>query len=475
MFLNNPTSTDEGSDDRYPCLTIDIPTLFTDRLGIRKRRLLPLLVFRSGNEFFVLEEVIVWMMDLVPIRPLKVLHGSVSTIGLLTAFYVVTGKPVLETGSDADLLIDSYLLFRLSPPEDPQQSLLPLWKPISGATLRKELRTVDSFVKSVRRSTRAKTPLTEALTAASSLFEQRIPKRYGKSFYTHLDSQWAQYKQLEGFTPSLPTYLRYLSRSPKVIPDENRTMTCEECDALIEATSNPSYRTLFEGAAGTGGRISEYAHMYRCDFVPAFYSKRLINTHSDDPLILFCDPVRSKWIGRWESREQTRETFLRRKYGLVPRNLSAEKKYRVGWKGMTFADHSLFRVPVWIDSARAIRFQSGVEEMAQVAKRSGMDVKTPYLFTGTGRGNHGEPLRIGNVEKAFQRSAEKLGLWGAPGIHIHGFRHFYVHYLRNELKFDTTLLQLSLGHEDERSSGSYGKDWQKAHDAAKAREAANAR
>ncbi len=464
-------------DERYPSLVIDIATIFTDRAGTRKRRLMPILALQTNAGILIPEEIIRWMMSEVTYKRLKALHASVAAVGRLWAFYTATGSPLMETAADVDSLIDSYLLMRVSPPENPEHRVFPLWDPVSADTAARDLRAIGALARNIRVGPSPATPLGLALKGSSDRFVQKVPRLFRKSFFAHLEAQWARYKALEGFEPILPSEIRYLARKPAATSSEEHTMTDDEARAIIEGTDNWTYRTLFEAADGTGGRISEYLHMFRFDLVPSLYSRRFMDFTSPDPLLIFADPVRSLWTGKYaeERRKQvTRATFMRRTYNLEPRLDDPDKSYALGFKGMKFPHADRIRIPVWLNSATARKVEDAALELGSVCKRAGTDRHHPYLFVSTGtRTTLGEPLRIGNVEKAFDRAACKAGLLGKPGIHLHGFRHKYVKHLRTN-GLQNAIVQFLIGHANENSNLAYGRDWQAAHDAVKSLEVAHA-
>jgi len=464
-------------DPRYPSLVVDVPTIFTDRAGLRKRRLMPILALNTGAMILMPDEIIRWMMSEVTYRRLKVLHASVAAVGRLWAFYTATGSPVLETAADVDALIDSYLLMRVAPPDDPDKRVFPLWDPVSAGTVARDLRAISALARSIRVGPTPTTPLGLALKGSSDRFAERVPSLFRKSYFAHLEAQWSRYKEMEGFQPVLPSEIRYLARRPEVTSSEEHTMNDEEAQAIIECTNNWTYRTLFEAAEGTGGRISEYLHMFRFDLIPSVYSRRFMEFDSPDPLLIFADPVRSLWIGKFanERRQRiTRATFMRRTYNIEPRLDDPDKSYALGFKGMKFPHVDRIRIPVWLTSGGARRVEDAALELGSICQRVGTDRDHPYLFVSTGtKTSLGEPLRIGNVEKAFNRAARKAGLLGKPGIHLHGFRHKFVKKLRTS-GLSNSMVQFLIGHANENSNNAYGRDWQTAHDAVKALEAAHA-
>ena len=471
----DPLSQPIQFDPRYSYLVIDVPLLFTvpGELG-KQRRLLPILIVRDGFDFHIPMEIVLWAMSLVKSRPLATLHGMVGAVGRLYAFHMATGSPILETGTDVDLLIDSFLAMRLMPPEEPAKRLFPLWDEIEGDTARSELRAFGSFVKSVR-SKGGTTVLSQALKTSNGVFTERVShNRNDKRFLGHLDEQWRAYQSLEDFSLALTPELKSLARRENVVPADEHCMTTEECDAIIKCTDNWSYRALFKAMKGLGGRLCEYLNMLRCDVLPNTSARLFTEFKTKNPLLLFAHPTRSKWVGKFDTRKNARSKFLRETFGAESRMRHSRKRLQSGFKGMVYQHKALIRIPVWIDSALADEVEAALLEMTQLCRTLGTAGEHAYAFVGTGhKDSLGQPLLTPNVERAFERAARKAGLAGKPGVGLHGFRHHYVWFLRNILNCSDTEIQFLIGHVALESGSHYGKTIQRAHDAARERELAH--
>lgn len=477
MFTSNESSTSQAFDERYPFVVVDFPVTLTDRAGIWQRRLMPLLILNIGGEATIPQESALWANDMVSVKPLKVQHLAQATIGRLYAFWLATGSRILKTPFDVDCLIDSYLLYRVKTPHDFSERLFPLIDRVSLDTIKRELQSISSFVRSIKMHRKLDHPLSEALSVSNGVFEARIPTKRVKSFWSHLDSQWASYQELETQSPVFPAYLRALADWDGNIDIQQATMSAEVAEAIIENTHEISYKAVFEAAYGTGGRASEYLHMFRCDVQPNSMSRHFMRVDTDDPLLIFAHPTRSTWNGLIDPTSSTcsRSQFIRREYGISPRYKHANKKFSLGWKGMKFFDRRLLRIPAWLDSARANRFESLVAELRDVCIKEGTHREHPYLFVGTTRrANRGQPLKYVNVERAFTGAARRAGVFGMPGVTFHGFRHQYIWQLRNVWKLPKHLISVAVGHESLDSSDQYGLDLEMVFKAAKARNAVHA-
>jgi len=467
MLFENIENVQVKHDARYSTLVFDLPVTYTGRSRLRERRLQPTLALRSPEGIVIPQEIWVWSGELAEVKELKSAHQYVAALGRLYDFWMATGSRRLETGHDVDLLIDSYILYRTMAPSDPAKRIFPNWKPVAIETVKTDLRAIESFVKSCRRNQGDKHVMSQALQKSGTVFETRIPKQRGTSFWSHLDDQYEKYAQLKPETAVFPVaYNRLATFSSKIqVPTP---VMCEEVGRrIIECTKDRDYKHLFMAMMGTGGRKSEYLHMYRCDVQPARMSKRFMNFQSTDTLLIFAHPEQSTWCGVLDpsSLRVTREDYLRRQFDISSRRKSLKKSDMVGWKGMRFTDHRLFRIPVWTHSDYAAQLEAYAMEMRQFAIKAG--VNSPYLFlTTANRTNRGDMLRVGNVDKAFKSACGRAGVRGMPGIFIHGFRHAYVRELRLR-GLSPHLIALGLGHFSIDTQEEYGVDLQMVYDAVK--------
>ncbi len=464
---------DEEVDERYTSIVIDTPVRFTDVRGMVVERLLPLIFTRVGDDVVVPPEQAIWSKNEAVDTPYKALRFRVSTFQRILDFYNSTGSPALDTPYSIDCMIDAYMYLRLASPSDISRRPFPLWEKVSAATVKRELAAMDALARSASRYFGKGSPLSEALAASNGVFGERLPKRVNSKIWAHLDSNWVTYQSLSRLKPTLSGPTKKLARSePKVLMDQGVVMTCAEVDAIIDNTDNRSYQALFTACAGLGRRFSEYLHIFRCDYVPAHMSQHFVDYDSSDNLLIFAHPSRSTWTGKIDDFSSNREEYLRTEYnGLVPRTMALEKSYKAGWKGMVFYHKAAFMVPIWLETKYATRFEQLASELIQVVKLAGTAGAHPYLFvTSSNNSAYGMPMRIAQVEEAFNRAAKKAGLFGKPGVHLHGLRHHYVWFLKNVLKFTDEQVQLALGHSTIGAQRSYGKELTAIYNMAKERE-----
>src|SRR5690606_38997406 len=95
------------------------------------------------------------------------------------------------------------------------------------------------------------------------------------------------------------------------------------------------------------------------------------------------------------------------------------------------------------------------------------DAMHPYLYVNSKNAAFlCEPLKVGNVEEAFDRACVRAGVTPhGPGAHIHGLRHFYRWYATRQLGLPAAIAQLMMRQKSVTSQRAYGKRSGDAHDA----------
>ncbi len=165
---------------------------------------------------------------------------------------------------------------------------------------------------------------------------------------------------------------------------------------------------------------------------------------------------------------KTRKEVLKDCYGLVPRPDAAGKNQRAGWKGMSVFNPNLqITHGTWTCDKRAAEFNELVAEILELHGSLRTDAVHPYLHVNAKNAAFlGEPLKVGNVEEAFDRACVRAGVPPhGPGAHIHGLRHFYRWYAQRELGLSEEIVQLMMRQKSVTSQRTYGKRSRDAHDA----------
>jgi integrase len=72
----------------------------------------------------------------------------------------------------------------------------------------------------------------------------------------------------------------------------------------------------------------------------------------------------------------------------------------------------------------------------------------PFYFVNESERDFGEPLKLSNVSKAFNRAAKRVNLAPTlPGVNPHGARHFFGYYCASVLRLPIETTQKLLHHQ----------------------------
>ncbi|WP_059728408.1 MULTISPECIES: site-specific integrase [Burkholderia cepacia complex] len=192
-----------------------------------------------------------------------------------------------------------------------------------------------------------------------------------------------------------------------------------------------------------GVRISEPMHLFASDIsIQPDGTARVVLGHPQDGSY--------QWIGRDRKKKVgNRATFLQEKYGLTPRNLLAEKHpLHAGWKGMMADDKKRSESVVhWLREDAGRLFARLHAEYIRTV-RSKLPDTHPYYFVNEKEGDsHGQPLKLSNMSKAFNRAAERVSLSPSmAGVNPHGARHFYGFYCASVLRLPIETTQRLMHH-----------------------------
>ncbi len=214
--------------------------------------------------------------------------------------------------------------------------------------------------------------------------------------------------------------------------------------ALIRAT--PSVRDrlylllLFFG----GLRASEPMHLFVTDVkIKADGIAHVTIAHPQAGTYEWVDTIKGKQTG-------IRTTFLKERYYLGPRNLLASKHpLHSGWKGIAFDDGSRSQSEVhWLIPEVGRYFAKLHAEYMRVTRRHVRD-DHPYYFVNEKAGLYfGQPAKLSNMTKAFERAARRVGLsLTEEGVNPHGGRHFYGYYCASRLRLPIETTQILMHHE----------------------------
>lgn len=201
-----------------------------------------------------------------------------------------------------------------------------------------------------------------------------------------------------------------------------------------------------------GIRISELLHIFVRDitFNHTDGTAKVALAHPENGVV--------DWIGSDGKRKNgVRESFLREKYSLIPRNqYPANHAFRSGWKTMVLDNAKRSESEIhWTNPEMGRLFwRLHQEYMRSVRLRVADD--HPYYFVSQRGGDFGHPLKLSNLSKQFYRCAERIGIvLPALGVHPHGARHFYGYYSASWLKLSIERVQKMMHHAQQSSTEVY--------------------
>jgi integrase len=461
----------DGDEPGY-CI-FDIPVsvygdVFVGTARTRPDRVLhPVLAIRfAGGEVVVPDETMAWVRNLI--------NGETSTsdirrklnaVGRLHTFAQLTVGDRVHLEGMIDQVVWAYLRARAANPRDPSQRTFADWKPVRLAWVQTEFRDLLQYAEFCRDFIGKASVMGAAFKSSSGIWVTTKRSLRPDEFLTHLDADRERWARILGddVVVGPPSSLRRIATHANVPKNGNHTtLSCEEIDAIIDRERNFMLKALWIVLAYLGPRLSEPLNMWFCDFLSPTDARRFFRTDLVGPVAVFADPWDSKYVGHFDSRRaiQTRAEYLASQYGLKPRP-DAEGDRKAGWKGMmTFNPEWLLTHGTWTDKKRAAEFAGLLDQIREFHA----DIRTtklshPYLFVNCkNREFLGEPLQISNVEKAFERACRRVDVDpNSPGASIHGMRHFYKWYARNELELDEETVQLMLRHISVASQRHYGK------------------
>jgi integrase len=468
------------SEDEPGFIVFDItvvmppPTFQGRTTGVSKRVHLPILAVRDySGEVAVPNEGLSWSSHLLGHGVLnRDVRRRLRSIGRLFEFSERTMDGGLGKPGAVDLLVWGYLRARLETPLDPALRSYEHWHSVTYETVRTEFRDIVEFARFCADYSGRTSPIGNAFKAGADVWRKAVTALAPDDFLSHLDAQRSRWHALLGEDiPAPPTSLKNLAVNLGSEKAANETsLSIEEVDAIINREQNSTFRAVWLALAYLGPRISELLNLWRCDVLDATYARRLFNSEVSGPLVIFADPRRSRYVGQFDDGRSisTRKDVLAKKFGLQPRPDLTGKRQRAGWKGMSVFNPDL-RIThgTWASAERAAQFADLVSEIFEVHQTVRTDGLHPYLFVNGKNAEYlGEPLSIGNVEKAFERACLRAGIVPySPGAHLHGLRHFYRWYAKNALKLPDELIQLMLRQRNVRSQRVYGKKASDLHDA----------
>ena len=192
-----------------------------------------------------------------------------------------------------------------------------------------------------------------------------------------------------------------------------------------------------------GLRISEVMHIFTRDITRDRKTgeAHVALAHPVDARLDWFNVAGKKQIG-------TRSAFLAEQYGLTPRNqLAAGNSDYAGWKGMLLDDSKPKHSTVnWLVPGIGELFWDMHAEYMRTERLQAQN-EHPYYFISTYGDFHGQPLKLSNLHKQFERCASRVELsTSMSGVNPHGARHFYGYYMATILRLSKEEAQKALHH-----------------------------
>lgn len=305
------------------------------------------------------------------------------------------------------------------------------------------------------------------ITSGSNSFRQLHATLAAKKadFFSHLHASRLYWQNKRGSTkkqmPRLVSIPSQRQKEFRQFPD------IEEVVGIVNATSNVVYKSIFILAAFGGLRVSEIVNLWSIDVLPGslrpYFFEEITDFIDAECLVLRCDPVHSTYCGEISDSSRTRLQFLRSEFGLLPRPMldSTDRLY-AGWKGTRFSGAGHLHPVFWIEKSAARLFESTCERIKSQISYMGSNRSHPFLYVNLSDRSQrylGHPTTIKQVQKALVRSCRRCGIDPRRrGANIHGLRHFYKWFAREQLNVPEEHIQVMMGHSSIHSQDDYGRN-----------------
>lgn len=472
---NSPINDDQTTPG---FLVFDVPYLcsppaFPGLVGRSPTRiLLPILAVRfPGGAVVIPDEVLSWSRHLAErgTRSFDI-RRRLNSIGRLHEFGQTVAADQVEQPGAMDLIVWEYLRSRVETPVDPGLRQFQHWQPVQYDVVRTEFRDLVDFSRYCANYSGPTSLMGSAFKTSAAIWAKVDRALPADRLLVHLEAQRARWHaRFGGDSPTPPSKLKRLTATlGRKKSSLDTTLSIKAINAIIDRESNLIFKALWIELAYAGPRLSEALNQWRCDVLDASFSKRLFNSEVEGPLLIFAHPAHSLYTGSFGETVRTRKEVLKDRYGLVPRPDAASRKQRAGWKGMSvFNPYLQITHGTWTCSNRAAEFSELVADILDIHASLRTDAVHPYLYINSKNAAFlGDPLKVGNVEEAFDRACARAGVTPhGPGAHLHGLRHFYRWYARSELGLSEEIVQLMMRQKSITSQREYGRRSQDIHDA----------
>jgi len=189
-----------------------------------------------------------------------------------------------------------------------------------------------------------------------------------------------------------------------------------------------------------GLRISEPFHIYVSDL----YEDPI---DPESMLVKVCNPIHANAPDDWRKIKgnisENRESYLNKRYRLLPRNMSLNASYHAGFKSNGLDEFTVawFPLSAGVVFKKLVTIYLGQEEYRVPDKKS--EYPHPFLF----KNQTGAPASIAQFRRAHSNALRKLGYDPSrfAGNNPHGSRHDYASTL-TELGVSKTTIKKALHH-----------------------------
>lgn len=364
--------------------------------------------------------------------------SNIRAVSKFTDFYMATSADVGMSIDDLEYLVYAFVSTRLTGTldSDGKSRIEGLaWKPAQFSTVQQE------FISIVKYMDFCSTHFGQVIIADAfrsspkkSFFQRlyEVRQQKNRDMLVHLNAARDYWKEMAGVGRYQLPSVAY--EPPGRSVEVRNFPTVDEVKLIIKNTDNVVYKAIFIAAAFGGLRISEILNTWSVDVLPGEYRAHFFSEpqreFNDTVLYLRADPIHSTYCGEISDDSRTRAQYLEAEFGVRPRpTLHKTDPLYAGWKGTMYTGARLTHQVFFIDPEAARLFEDCVHEVQDFLRIIKTGERHPYLFVITSdpsRRHIGEPVKIRNVEQAFERACRRVGITPHKfGRNIHGLRHYY--------------------------------------------------
>tara|TARA_R110001583_G_scaffold137296_1_gene288968 strand:+ start:184 stop:1650 length:1467 start_codon:yes stop_codon:yes gene_type:complete len=201
-----------------------------------------------------------------------------------------------------------------------------------------------------------------------------------------------------------------------------------------------------------GLRISEPFHIYVDDLYEDPFDP-------ESMVVKVCNPIDGDAPDKWRkikgNKNDNREDYLKKKYGLIPRNNSSAANYHAGFKSEAFSEFTVH----WFPTSAGVLFKQLITLYLSLPIYRVPDKESKYPHPFLFKNQFGAPASEKQFRKAYENALRKLGYDPSrfAGNNPHGTRHNYASTL-TELDVSPLVRKKALHHVSLESQQVYQSD-----------------